>query len=68
MVKAQTKSKQRVSDHGEVFTAEREVNKTFGNGIVRKFDGDIIAITFGTAEKMFLFPIAFINGFFDGRR
>ena len=26
MTKSQTKSKQRVSDHGEVFTAEREVN------------------------------------------
>jgi len=26
MVKTQTKSKQRVADHGEVFTAEREVN------------------------------------------
>jgi len=26
MIKSQTKSKQRVTDHGEVFTAEREVN------------------------------------------
>ena len=26
MAKTQTKSKQRVTDHGEVFTAEREVN------------------------------------------
>jgi len=26
MAKTQTKSKQRVADHGEVFTAEREVN------------------------------------------
>jgi len=26
MVKTQTTSKQRVADHGEVFTAEREVN------------------------------------------
>ena len=26
MIKTQTKSKQRVADHGEVFTAEREVN------------------------------------------
>ena len=26
MTKTQTKSKQRVTDHGEVFTAEREVN------------------------------------------
>ena len=26
MMKNQTKSKQRVADHGEVFTAEREVN------------------------------------------
>ena len=28
MTKTQTKSKQRVADHGEVFTAEREVNAT----------------------------------------
>jgi len=26
MAKIQTKSKQRVADHGEIFTAEREVN------------------------------------------
>lgn len=26
MRKSQTKSKQRITDHGEVFTAEREVN------------------------------------------
>ena len=26
MINSQTKSKQRIADHGEVFTAEREVN------------------------------------------
>ncbi len=38
-------------------------HKVFGDGVVVKIDGDKIKIAFGKAEKMFLYPSAFDNGF-----
>ncbi len=38
-------------------------HKSFGDGIVRKFEHSLIVVTFGSAEKKFLFPNAFEGGF-----
>ena len=38
-------------------------HKAFGEGKVVKLDGDRITVAFGKAEKMFLFPQAFEQGF-----
>jgi len=38
-------------------------HKVFGNGIVRRFERDMILVSFGKEEKKFKFPAAFENGF-----
>ena len=38
-------------------------HKTFGDGIVAIIEGGKILVAFGTAEKAFIFPDAFENGF-----
>ncbi len=38
-------------------------HKSFGDGKITEFKGDIITVLFGTAEKRFQFPQAFENGF-----
>ena len=38
-------------------------HKTFGKGTVVKLDNDKIVVSFGKAEKMFMFPDALLNGF-----
>ena len=39
------------------------IHKKFGDGSVMKIAGDKIYIAFGKAEKVFLFPSSFENGF-----
>lgn len=39
------------------------IHKTFGNGIIKSIEGDRIIVAFGKAEKMFIFPDAFIKGY-----
>ena len=43
-------------------------HKTFGNGTVRKLEGELIVVSFGTAEKKFQFPQAFEGGFLQIKR
>lgn len=38
-------------------------HKTFGNGAVTKLEKDKIWVAFSKTEKMFMFPIAFEQGF-----
>jgi len=38
-------------------------HKSFGDGVVIEIASDVITVAFGTAEKKFLFPGAFENGF-----
>ncbi|MCL1795168.1 MAG: hypothetical protein FWG34_15060, partial [Oscillospiraceae bacterium] len=38
-------------------------HKTFGDGVIRKFDNSSIVVSFGSAEKKFPFPQAFEDGF-----
>lgn len=40
-------------------------HKTFGNGTVIRIVNDKIIVTFGKAEKMFMFPDAIKNGFIE---
>jgi hypothetical protein len=39
------------------------IHKTFGQGIIKSFEGDHMIVAFGKAEKMFIFPDAFIKGY-----
>ena len=39
------------------------VHNVFGRGVIKSITDKNIIVTFGKAEKMFLFPDAFVNGF-----
>jgi hypothetical protein len=62
IVKSEQKPKIEI-DTSKIKVGGTVMHKTFGKGIVRKIAGDKITITFGTAEKLFLFPSSFENGF-----
>ena len=38
-------------------------HKAFGMGTVKEISGGLITVVFGTAEKKFQFPDAFMQGF-----
>lgn len=50
-------------DFSGVYAGSVVIHKTFGRGIVRSMHGDKIVVSFGKAEKMFLFPASFEGGF-----
>lgn len=50
-------------DTSKVKIGDIVVHKSFGEGLVLDFKGGYITVSFGKAEKRFMFPDAFHNGF-----
>ncbi|OPX91303.1 MAG: hypothetical protein A4E53_00721 [Pelotomaculum sp. PtaB.Bin104] len=59
------KNNQEIStiDYSEIKPGSSITHKSFGNGKVVRITEDKIIVSFGKAEKMFLFPDAIKNGF-----
>jgi hypothetical protein len=50
-------------DYSNLEKGDLVFHKTFGHGVIKSLDGDRLIVGFGKAEKMFVFPDAFIKGY-----
>lgn len=52
-----------IVDYSRVKVGMKLIHKKFGKGVVVSISGDMITVSFNGAEKKFMFPDAFENGF-----
>jgi DNA or RNA helicases of superfamily II len=63
-VAIQSEKKEKMDLSG-VKVGAKVMHKSFGDGVIKKFENDLIEISFGSAVKRFQFPQGFENGFLE---